>query len=132
MAKAKKVKQLAFTLPDRAGLLAEVTTVLAGAKVNINALCAYGMEGTAWFTVIPDSMAKAKKALLPWGVELREEEVVGVELPNKPGELQKVAKKIAEAGINVEYAYGTTGTGKAGIVVFKTADNAGAVKVINK
>jgi predicted amino acid-binding ACT domain protein len=65
MAKAKKVKQLSFMMPDRAGLLSEVTTALAGAKVNIKAICAYGMQGEATFMLTADSNAKAKKALAP-------------------------------------------------------------------
>jgi hypothetical protein len=63
MAKAKKVKQLSFMMPDRAGLLSEISTALAGAKVNIGAICAYGMQNEATFMLTADSIAKAKKAL---------------------------------------------------------------------
>jgi hypothetical protein len=58
--------------------------------------------------------------------------VVEVEMPNKPGELQKVAKKIAEAGIDIEYMYGTAGKGKTPTCVFKTPDDQKAIRVINK
>ena len=85
MAKAKKVKQLSFMMPDRAGLLSEITTALGVAKVNINAICAYGMQGEANFMFTADSMAKARKALAPLGVELKENDVFAVEMSNKPG-----------------------------------------------
>ena len=55
-----------------------------------------------------------------------------MEIPNKVGELQKVAKKIADAGIDIYYMYGTVGTGKSSLCVFKTADDNKAIKVINK
>jgi hypothetical protein len=132
MAKAKRVKQLSFMMPDRARLLSEVTAALAGAKVNISNICAYGMQGEANFMLTADSNAKAKKALAPLGVEIKEYDVFVVEMPNKPGELQKVAKKIADAGINVIYMYGTTVSGKSATCVFTTSDDTKALKLINK
>ena len=75
MAKAKRVKQLSFMMPDRAGLLSEVTTALAVAKVNISNICSYKMQGQANFMLTADSNAKAKKALAPLGVENKEHDV---------------------------------------------------------
>jgi len=77
-------------------------------------------------------MAKAKKALAPFRVGVKEEEVISVEMPNKAGELQKVAKKIANARIDIHYMYGTAGAGKTSICVFKTSDDKQAIKMINK
>lgn len=132
MAKAKKAKQLSLTMPNKVGLLSEVSAVIAGAKVNINAICAYEMEDKAYFMLITENNAKAKNVLSPLGAEIEEEDVISVDLPNKVGELQKVAKKIADAGIDINYLYGTVGTGKSSICVFKTADDSKAIKVINK
>jgi hypothetical protein len=130
--KAKKVKQLSFMTPDRAGLLSEITTALAGAKVNISNICAYGMQGEANFMLTTDSNSKAKKALSPLGVEFKEYDVFAVVMPNKPGELQKVAKKLADAGINIIYIYGTMGGGRTATGIFTTSDDAKAIKLINK
>ncbi|MGE5445158.1 MAG: hypothetical protein ACM3SR_11250 [Ignavibacteriales bacterium] len=132
MAKAKKIKQLIFTMPNKAGLLSEVSAALAVAKLNINSICGYEMENKGYFMLTTDSNARARKALDKLGVEAKEEDVVAVEMPNKAGELQKVSKKIADAGINISYAYGTTVTGKSSTCVFKTSDDAKAIKVINK
>ena len=132
MAKGKKVKQLSFTLPTRAGLLSEVTSALARAKVNITAICAYEMAKNAYFMLATDSAARAKKRLAFLRIGIEEEDVVVVEMPNKVGELQKVAKKIADAGINIDYMYGTAAAGKSSTCVFKTSDDKKAIKVINK
>ncbi|MBI5187468.1 MAG: ACT domain-containing protein [Nitrospirae bacterium] len=132
MAKAKRIKQLSFTMPNRVGLLSEVSTAIAGAKVNINAICAYEMEDRAYFMLTTESNAKAKKVLGSLGVEIKEEDVIAVEMPNRVGELQKVAKKIADAGIDINYMYGTTGTGKSSTCVFRTADDKKALRVINR
>ena len=132
MAKARKVKEISLTMPNKVGLLSEITTAITGAKVNITAICAYAMENSAYFMVTTDSNAKAKKALAPLGVAIEERDVVEVELLNKPGELEKVAKRIADAGIDIEYMYATAGAGKTAACVFKTADDKKAIKVINK
>lgn len=132
MAKAKKIKQLSFGMPDRTGLLSEITNALSGAKVNISSICAYGMEGKAFFMIASDSNAKAKKALSRLGLNVMEEDVCAVEMTNKAGELQKVAKKIADAGININYLYGTTAAGKTATCVFSSADDKKALRVINK
>jgi hypothetical protein len=132
MAKARKVKEIGFTMPNKVGLLSEITTAIAGTKVNITAICAYGMEGSAYFMLTTNSHAKAKKALAPLGVAIEEKDVIEVEVQDKPGELQKVAKKIADAGIDIEYMYATASSGKKEACIFMTSDNAKAARVINK
>ncbi len=132
MAKAKKIKEVSFTMSDKVGLLSEVTTVFAKAKVNITAICAYAMENSAYFMLTADSTANAKKALATLGVAIEEKDVVEVEVSNKPGELQKVAKRMADEGIDIEYMYATAGKGKLATCVFKTADDSKTIKVINK
>ena len=132
MAKAMKTKLLSFDTDDRPGLLSEVTTLLAKAKVNITALCAYSWDDTAYFDMTTENNAKAKKALAGLGFALEEEDIVAVEMPNKTGELQKVAKVIADAGINIEYMYGTTSSGRTSVCLFSTSDDKKAIRLINK
>ncbi|MDQ7786664.1 MAG: hypothetical protein RDU01_03570 [Thermodesulfovibrionales bacterium] len=132
MAKAKKVKQLSFETKDKIGMLSAVTAAIAAAKVDITATCAYGMDRDAYFMLITSSNAKAKKALGKLGIPVEEEDVVLVELPNRPGALQQVAKKIADSGINIQYMYATAASGKTSTGVLATDNDAKAVKVINK
>ncbi len=132
MTKAKKVKQLTFSMPNRAGLLSEVATAVAAAKVNIYAICAYEQEENAYFILTTESIAKSKKALAKLKIKTKEDDVVVVEMPNKAGELQKVAEKIADAEININYMYGTIGTGGDSVCVFNTSDNRKVISVINR
>jgi len=132
VAKARRVKEISFTVPNKVGLLSEVTTAIAGIKVSITAICAYGMGNAAYFMLTTNSNARAKKALSPLGIMIEEKDVVEVEVPDKQGELQKIAKKIADAGIDIEYMYATASSGKKENCIFMTADNRRAIKVINK
>jgi hypothetical protein len=132
MAKARKVKQLSFGIADRPGLLSGITDAIARAKVNITAICAYAMDNKAYFMMTTESNAKAKKALAELKIKPEEEDVVTVEMPNTTGSLQKVAKKIADAGINIFYLYATASTGKTSTCVFSTSDDRKAIKAINR
>jgi hypothetical protein len=132
MAKAVKTKLLSFQMKDKAGLLSEITKRLAGAKVDITAVCAYSWDDEAYFDIAVESNAKAKKALSGLGLEFDEEDVISVQIPNKVGELHKVAKVIGDAGINITYMYGTAAAGRTSTCLFATSDNSKAVKLINK
>ncbi len=132
MATTAKAVQFEFTFPDRGGLLAEVSDALSAAKVNILSICAYAMQGTAQFLLTVDSPARARRALAGMGVSARETSVLAVTMANKPGELGKVARKLADAGVSILEMYGTTSTGAKASCIFKLHDVAGAARLIAK
>jgi hypothetical protein len=129
MTKAMKLKQLSFTLPDRIGLLSEVAAFITAAKINIEAICAYGMSDEGRFMIITDNNAKAKKVLSQMGAEVKSEDVIAVEVPNKIGQLQQTARKISDAGIDIAYVYGSPVKNKM-TLIFKTADDKKALKAL--
>ena len=130
MAEAKKLKQLVFSLPNKVGLLSQVASAVSQAKVNIEAICAYEMNDKGFFKLVTDNNAAAKKALTKMGALVDVEDVLVVGVPNKVGQLEKLAKKIAEAGIDIYYAYGSPGAGRTTCLVFKTANDVKALKAI--
>jgi len=131
MAKASKLKQLTFSLPNRIGLLSELTSFLTAAGINIEAINAYGVGDEGRFMLVTDNNGKAKKVISHMGAEVQTEEIIAVEVPNKVGRLQQVTKKISDAGIDISYVYGSPVKTRMTIVL-KTADNRKALKVLNK
>ena len=131
MAIAKRAQQLSFTLPNKVGLLAEVTIFIAAAKINIEAICAYEMEDEGCFMLITNNTAKTRKILLNMGAEVETDDVIMVEMPNKPGQIHRAAKKISDADIDVHYVYGSPARGKM-TIIFKTADDKKAIRLLNK
>ncbi len=131
MAKAEKLKQINFEMNNRVGLLSEVNSVLSSAKVNIKSICAYGLGKKAYFMLVTNNNTKAKRALSKMKIKSEEENVIAVEMPNRVGMLKKVAGKIADTGINIQYMYGTVGTGKTSVCIFKTDNDTKALKVID-
>lgn len=131
MAKAVKMKQLSFSLPNKIGLLSELTSFVTGAKINIEAICAYGMGEEGYFMLVTDNNPKAKKVISHMGAEVKTEDVIAVEVPNKMGELQQVAKKISNAGIDISYVYGSPVKSRMTLIL-KTADDKKAIKALSK
>jgi len=131
MAKARKIKQLTFSLPNRIGLLSELTTFLTAAGINIVAIAAYGMGDEGRFMLTTDNQAKAKKVIAHMGAEVTAEHVIAVELPNKAGQLQQVAKKISDAGLDIAYIYGSPVRSRMTLIL-KTANDHKALKILNR
>ena len=129
MTKAMKLKQLSFILPDRIGLLSEVAAFITAAKINIEAICVYGMGEEGHFMIITDNNTKAKKVLSQMGAEVRIEDVIAVEVPNKVGQLQQAARKISDAGVDITYVYGSPVKQKM-TLIFKTSNDKKALKAL--
>ncbi len=129
MAKAQIVKQLSFSLPNKIGLDRVVAGALSAAKINIEAICAYE-RGYGFFMMITDQHAKAKKVIAQMGTVVHEEDVIAVEVPNKVGQLEKVSKTIADAGIDILFVYASPGKGRTGTLVLKTLNDRKALKLI--
>ncbi|HET6450147.1 MAG TPA: hypothetical protein VFI08_02510 [Spirochaetia bacterium] len=132
MAKAKTVTLLSFTLPNKIGQLASVAELLAAAEVNILALRAAEVGANAECTLGVKNAKKALKALMPLSVEVKQTEALCIELPNKAGRLQKVAGKLAAAGVNVQSAWSTAFTGKTASCILQTADDKKALATLKK
>jgi hypothetical protein len=132
MAKVSAVKILSFTLPNKVGQFAAVTALLGDAGVSLGAIRAAEAGSNAEVVVAVKNPAKARKALAPLGVEPKESDALCVEMPNKAGRLQKVAKKLADAGVNIQSSWGTAFTGKTASCVIVATDHAKALAALKK
>jgi len=131
MAKAMKMKQLSFSLPNRIGMLSELSSFLTAAKINIEAICAYGMGDEGYFMIVTDNNTKAKKVISQMGAEVKVEEVIAVEVSNKVGQLRQAVKQISDAGVDIHYVYGSPVKGKM-TLIFKTADDKRVLKALTQ
>jgi len=130
MAKASKVNQLMVETPDEVGMMAKVCSAISDAGVNIRAISAYAEEGKGHFMLLTDDNAKAEQALKSAGFAVSQEEVVAVELENEVGAAKRMAKKLADAGVNLKKCYGSTGDGKMALLVLNSNDNEKAVRTL--
>lgn len=127
MATARMTTELVAKIPARVGLLADVAEAIRAEGVNILAISAYERDGVGKFLLVTSDNDKAAKAATGFGAEIVQKSVVAVEMPDRPGALEEAARVVAEAGVDVEYVFGTACGGGTSTVVFKTADDAKVV-----
>ena len=104
-----KTTQLTLTLESKPGVLAKISQALAGAGVNITAICAAETAGRGKIRMVVSDPARAKEALAAAKLRCGEEPALMVTLEDRPGALARVAEKLAAAKINIKCAYATTG-----------------------
>lgn len=128
----ERIKQIVITAEDRPGMLSEVTGLIAGKNVNIEAIKAFvDSKGKANFYIITADNPKALSVLHAGGWQAKEEEVLVVELENNPGALEKMASKLKENDVNLLYCYGSVGkVGASARFVMKAENNDQAVEAL--
>jgi hypothetical protein len=125
-------KQLAIFLDNRPGTLARLAEALSEAKLNIYAI---STSDTVDHTVIRLVVSDYRKALHVFeahGTLVVEDDVLLIEASNKPGELARIAQRLAEGKINIEYCYSATPSGaKRGLLIMRVANPRKALRVLN-
>ncbi len=99
-------------LDDQPGELARLGQVLGDMGVNIEGFCAVTSGGgQAEVHVLVQDMDAAFEALGKANIEVAsEQEVVVVDVKDRPGVLGEVTRRLGGAGINISLAYLATGT----------------------
>ena len=126
---AKKLKELQFETPNKVGVLCKVTCVLKEAGVNILHAWACGEGAKGHFGLVTNNNTKAKKALKHLHISAKEKEVLSVTLSNKTGSLERVAHKLAKAGVSVT-CLSATSAGSRVAVLFNTKNNNKAQRLV--
>ena len=127
------VKQLSVFLANRPGMLARVCDVLAEEKINIFALTISDTADHAVVRMLVSDSARALAIFEERGTLAIESNVITLENSNKPGSLGRIARRLAKAKINIEYAYLATSPGaKNGLLVLKVEHPKKALKVLKK
>ena len=104
------MKDLTVTLEDRPGRLADLGEATGKAEINIEGMCATSSGGRADVHVLVDDAAAAREALGPAGIEVdAESDVLVIDVEDRPGTMGEVARKVAEAGVNIGLGYSTFG-----------------------
>jgi hypothetical protein len=101
------MRDCSIQLTNHPGDLARVAQALARRGVNIKALAAISVGGTAVARILPDDIVVARSAFEAAGIRFTESEVNTVLLENKAGLLASVTSRLGDAGINLEALYVT-------------------------
>jgi hypothetical protein len=87
---------------NQPGKLAEVSKAIADKGVNVLSGSVIGIGDSGGFAFITNDEAGTRTALRDANYKFREVEVMPISVSDEPGSLAKIAKKLADAGVNVE------------------------------
>ena len=114
------MKDLKIKLDNRPGAIATIGEALGQAGVNIDGLCGFARDINAredrelvmhTFHILVEDPIKARTALKSVGIKVEEErDVVIPEVINRPGEIGRICRKLANAGVNIDFLYTITNT----------------------
>ena len=97
-------------LDDRPGTFADLLEPLGEAGVNVEGICGFPSEGRGVVHFIVDDPAGGRAVLAGAGIEIvAEQEVLVVPMSDRPGEGAEAARRLADAGVNVNLVYLATG-----------------------
>jgi len=99
------IKQISIFMENTTGRLADVTALLAKAGVNLRALSIADTADFGILRMVADQPDAAVQLLKGAGFIARETDVIGVEVPDHPGELARIMALFRDEGVNIEYLY---------------------------
>src|SRR5919106_3285613 len=103
-------KDLEVVLQNVPGTFASMGEALGSAGINIVGIGGFVAGGEGIVHLLVDDAAAARSAIEGAGHQVRGERDVAVaDLEDKPGELGRVCRKMADAGVNLDLVYLTTG-----------------------
>jgi hypothetical protein len=126
-------KQLAVFLDNRPGMLARVADALAEADINIYAISTSDTVDHSVIRLVVNDYRRALHVIEEHGSLVVEDDVLMFEGSNRPGEMARMAHKLAAAKVNIEYCYSATPPkAKRGLMILRVSNPAKALKVLNR
>lgn len=127
------VEQISIFLENKSGRLAEVTSVLSEAGINIRALYLADTADFGILRLIVNDTEKARQVLKEKGFTVEKTKVIAIEVPDRPGGLSNILSTIKREGINVEYMYAfVEKSGENAIVIFRFDETEKSVDILRQ
>lgn len=101
------MRDLTIRLQDRPGALAEIGEALGRAGVSVEGGGGFVVDGQAILHFLFEDAEAARRALEAVGIEVLQNREVLVQrlAQDRPGELGRIARLMADAGVNIEVVY---------------------------
>ena len=125
--------QFSVFMVNKPGILSQILNELAVAKINIVAMTMMDSVEHGVMRLVGTSTTSIRDTLTRMNQQFSETQVLCVNLPNHAGAFADVTNKLAQAHINISYAYCTAGArGGRTTAVLKVADVKKAMKILGE
>ena len=114
-------------LENKPGELARVTEAIAAKGVNIEAFSGSTCDTSGTIAIVTNDDAGTREALGEVGCTFRESKVTKASIGERPGSLAAAARRLADAGVNIEAAF-PIGMDDGGVKIAFVTNNAAKAK----
>ena len=128
-----KLTQFNIALENRHGRLFEVARILGDAGINIRALNLVDTGAFGQLRILVSDVAATRRLLMEKVLPAREDEVVAVEMPDRPGSLAQVLEPLYSSNVSVIYSYAYVGMSAFNaVMIFRFSDNDRAIEILQQ
>jgi hypothetical protein len=127
-----KATQFCVALLNKPGTLARLCQALGRAKVNIGAIMVCENNECSWVRLVASPASTARAVLSKGRFTYTTLPVLRLGVRNRPGELARVAGRLAKSGMNINYVYGSVSDAERSTLVLCTDDIAAAAKALKR
>ncbi len=118
-----RVRLVAVLVEDKLGELARTSKILSAAGINIRWVGIASGEQVGVIRFLVDRTEQAQEALAGHGLAVSLNEVLAVEVDDRPGGLARVAEVLARHRLNVSNASGfVVASGKRAVLIIEVQD----------
>ncbi len=125
----KTTTQFSVPVVNKLGELGRITAILGKAKINLNGIKTSVEGGTAFIRFCAQPRAKVVKTLKRAGFAVLQVPAFIVNVSNRPGQLSKICKKLAQQKVNIVDVFGSANGEQAASLTFVVDNPAKAKKV---
>jgi len=124
-------RKYVVVVPNQPGTLRQLTQLLSQEGVNIDSLLLDTHGDVASFRFLLERENGLRRTLESEGFHVVEDKVFRLSLPNRPGELDQLTRRLTEHGVAVKYLYGTS-HGQTTNVVFSVDRPEHAAEIVKE
>lgn len=125
------MQEITIITENRVGALAEICELLGKSGVNIESISAHGLGESGLIRVVTGDAATAAKALSSKKrISYKSGDILIVKVNDQPGELGKIARRLARAEVDIESMYLLSKSRGVMEVAIKTGDLGAALRAI--
>jgi len=128
-----KLKQITIAIENSPGRLYEVTKALGEAGINLRGLSLVDTGAFGQLRLLVSDIATTRRILMAMQMPAQVNEVVAVEIEDKPGSLAGMLQPLTQAQVAVIYTYAFVGfsAGRA-VMIFRFSDNDKAIEILRE
>jgi len=128
----KLVRQYTVFLPNRPGALSQFIELFANEGINIIGVASEIHDESGIIKIAMDSDKKFSYILTRAGFTTLETSMLSIDLEDKPGELLKLTKILAQNDINITTVYGTSYGNKVSRILLNVSNPETALEILSK